>query len=99
LPGYDYTHPGAYFVTLCTHQAEELFGEVTDDAVILNAFGQIAHEEWLASESIRREIELDAFVIMPNHVHGIVWIATVGLPGEWPMGAAACWRRRPTGPS
>jgi len=79
LPGYDYTQPGAYFVTICIHQAEELFGEVTDGVLVLNPFGQIAHEEWLASETIRREIELDAFVIMPNHVHGIVWIVPTGL--------------------
>ena len=74
LPDHDYTSPGAYFVTICTHQGELLFGEVVDDVVVLNEYGQVAHEEWQASEDIRREIELDAFVIMPNHSHGIVWI-------------------------
>lgn len=74
LADHDYRSPGAYFVTICTHQGELLFGEVVDGDVVLNEYGQIAHEEWLASEDIRREIELDAFVIMPNHVHGIVWI-------------------------
>ncbi len=74
LPGYDYTSPGAYFVTICAHQGELLFGEVVDEHVVLNEYGHIAHEEWLASEQIRQEIELDAFVIMPNHLHGIVWI-------------------------
>ena len=74
LPGYDYTSPGAYFVTVCTHKGELLFGEVVEEHVALNEYGQIAHEEWLASEQIRHEIEMDAFAIMPNHLHGIVWI-------------------------
>ena len=74
LPGYDYTSPGAYFVTICAHKGELLFGEVVEDHVALNEYGQIAHEEWLASEQIRQEIEMDVFVIMPNHLHGIVWI-------------------------
>ena len=74
LPGYNYTSPGAYFVTICTHQGKLLFGEVVDERVALNECGRIAHKEWLASERIRREIEMDTFVIMPNHLHGIVWI-------------------------
>jgi len=78
LPDHDYRSPGAYFVTICTHQGDLLFGDVVDDEVALNEYGQIAHEEWRASEDIRREIELDAFVIMPNHVHGIVWIRDTG---------------------
>ena len=77
LPGYDYASPGAYFVTICTHQGELRFGDVVDGEVELNEHGQIAHEEWLASEQTRQEIELDAFVIMPNHLHGIVWIREV----------------------
>jgi len=71
---YDYASPGAYFVTLCTYQGELLFGKVVNEKMVLSEYGQIAHEEWLASPNIRREIELDAFVIMPNHIHGIVWI-------------------------
>jgi len=78
LPDHDYRSPGAYFVTICTHQGDLLFGDVVDGEVALNEYGQIAHEEWRASEDIRREIELDAFVIMPNHVHGIVWIRDTG---------------------
>ena len=53
LPGYDYTSPGAYFVTICTHKGELLFGDVADEHVALNEYGQIVHEEWLASEQIR----------------------------------------------
>jgi putative transposase len=74
LPDHDYTSPGAYFVTICTHQGKSLLGDVVDGEVVLNEYGRIAQEEWLASEKIRREMEMDAFVIMPNHIHGIVWI-------------------------
>jgi len=76
LKGYDYTRPGAYFITICTHNREPLFGRVVDGEMVLNALGEIVWEEWFRSARIRDEIELfpDEFVVMPNHVHGIVWI-------------------------
>ena len=74
LPGYDYGQPGAYFVTICAWRRLSLFGAVHDGVVTLNACGRIVVEEWERSESIRAEIALDAFIVMPNHVHGIVWI-------------------------
>jgi len=87
LPGYDYAQPGAYFVTICAAQRECLFGEVADDVVIMSAFGTIAGEEWFNSAEIRHDIVLfdDEFVVMPNHVHGIIRIidpvrATGGSP-------------------
>lgn len=76
LKGYDYTQPGAYFVTLVTYHRAKIFGEVVDGVVRLSPVGQIVHDEWMRSIGIRREIRLfeDEFVVMPNHVHGIVWI-------------------------
>lgn len=74
LPGYDYTSPGAYFLTICVHRGECLLGEVVNSAMQPNEWGQIVHEEWLASAKIRPELKLDAFVVMPNHLHGIVWL-------------------------
>ena len=74
LSGWDYAQPSAYFVTVCTHGRQHLFGSVTDDEMALSDFGLIAQEEWLASERIRREVELDVFIIMPNHMHAVVWI-------------------------
>jgi putative transposase len=76
LEGYDYTLAGAYFITLITHRRECLFGEVIDGEVVLSPYGEVVRTEWLASTRIRREIQLheDEFVVMPNHVHGIVWI-------------------------
>ena len=76
LEGYDYTLAGAYFITMIAHRRECLFGDVIDGEVELSPYGQVVRDEWLASARIRREIQLheDEFVVMPNHVHGIVWI-------------------------
>jgi len=74
LKEYDYSQAGAYFITICTHQREHLFGEIVDGEMKLNELGQIAHEEWHKTARIRVEIELDEFVIMPNHIHGIIMI-------------------------
>lgn len=104
LQGYDYAQPGAYFVTVCTHHREMLFGEVVNDIVRLNTFGQIVREEWFRSAEIRREIELypDEFVVMPNHIHGIVWIVewdgtNVGASGRSPLHDRPF--QRPRGPA
>jgi REP element-mobilizing transposase RayT len=51
-----------------------LLGDVRDCAVVLSPIGEITLEEWTRSAALRRELTLDAFVIMPNHIHGIVWI-------------------------
>ena len=76
LPGYDYTQPGAYFITIVTHERACLFGEVVDGKMELNAFGEIVREEWFQTAVVRPYVRLDErdFVVMPNHVHGIVWI-------------------------
>ena len=82
LKGYDYTQPGAYFVTVCTYQRAEIFGDIVNGEMKLSALGKIVREEWYRSAEIRKEIQLfdDEFVVMPNHGHGIVWIVdpTVG---------------------
>jgi len=80
LQGWDYRRPGAYFVTTCTHDRVCLFGAVVDGRMALNACGRIVAEEWCRSPSIRQEIEMDAFIVMPNHVHGIVIIAPPDAP-------------------
>jgi putative transposase len=88
LKGYDYSQPGAYFITLVTFHRHELFGKIVNARMHLSVIGQIAHDEWLRTAGIRREIRLfeDEFVIMPNHLHGIVWIVDiVGADGIHPM--------------
>jgi putative transposase len=74
LKNYDYTSRGAYFITLCTYQKQYLFGDIVEGEMVLNDMGKIIDEEWARSAGIRKEIELDEFVIMPSHVHGILWI-------------------------
>ena len=74
LPGYDYTLPGAYFVTLVCHERECLFGDIRDGEVRLNAFGQVVAEEWERTAMIRFNVAVDSYVIMPNHLHGILVI-------------------------
>ncbi len=74
LRDYDYSLDGAYFVTICTLERKCLFGEVAYGEMRLNDIGMMVRDEWLRSVEIRNEIHLDAFVVMPNHVHGIVLI-------------------------
>jgi len=85
LPGYDYGQATAYFVTICTQNRECVFGEVINGQVVLSEAGELAREEWLRSADIRSEIELDAFVVMPNHLHGIVVTRDVGAHGRAPL--------------
>jgi REP element-mobilizing transposase RayT len=87
LKGYDYTRAGAYFVTMVVKNRECLFGEVVAGEMRLNALGQIAAEEWERTPAIRAEIELDEWVVMPNHVHGIIVITAniVGATGRSPL--------------
>ena len=70
--GYDYAESGAYFVTLCTHGHLCLFGEIVDGRMRANALGQIIQETWCGLPDHYPHVELDAFVVMPNHVHMIV---------------------------
>lgn len=74
LHGYDYTQEGAYFVTICTYGREHLFGDVVDGNMQLSEMGQLAHDLWMSISNHRTNVELDVFVVMPNHVHGIVLI-------------------------
>jgi len=74
LKGYDYAQAGAYFITVCTHGKENLFGEITNGEMQFNQYGEIVMQEWFQTEVLRLNVELDAFVVMPNHVHGIILI-------------------------
>lgn len=74
LQTYDYADAGAYFVTIYTHRRECVFGAVVNGEMRLSAVGQAVAEEWLQTAIVRPNVELDAFVIMPNHVHGIIVI-------------------------
>lgn len=74
LRGYDYSQAGYYFVTICCYQRQRLFGDIVNGAMQLNEYGEIVKQEWLRSAVIRTNIELDEFIVMPNHFHGIIII-------------------------
>jgi len=75
LKGYDYAKAGLYFITICCQDRAHLFGEIIDGEMNLNLYGQIAYEEWLQTEQIRENCKLHEFIIMPNHIHGIIEIS------------------------
>jgi putative transposase len=74
LKEYDYAQPGAYFVTVCTRDRECLFGHVVNGEMHLNDAGEIARRCWEDIPHHFPLVELDAFAVMPNHVHGIIVI-------------------------
>jgi putative transposase len=82
LQGYDYTQAGAYFVTIVTYQRDCLFGEIENENMILNDFGKIADECWRAIPEHFPFVELGAYVVMPNHVHGIIVIHDGKFPSH-----------------
>ena len=80
--GHDYAGRATYFVTLVTENRECLFGQVIDGKMYLNELGHIVREEWLRSPQIRSELDLDRWIVMPNHLHGIVCFMTDRDP-QW----------------
>lgn len=85
LKGYDYSMAGAYFVTICCWQRECLFGDVEDGDVRLNHCGEIITSLWEKVPDYFPGITADAFVVMPNHFHGIVTIGDVGAGSPRPI--------------
>lgn len=71
---YDYSHAGAYFVTICVADRRPLFGEIVGDQMLLNSLGRLVELNWLRTPMIRPQVQLDAYVVMPNPVHGILVI-------------------------
>jgi putative transposase len=78
LIGYDYTQPGAYFVTIVTHEHDCLFGEVINGKMILNPSGKIANSQWVRLSDRFKSTDFLGFVIMPNHVHGLIFMKGAG---------------------
>jgi len=77
LRGYDYALPGAYFVTVCVQNRECLFGEIVGGEMRLNDTGRIVANTWLALPDRFPSVGVGAFVVMPDHVHGIIIVADV----------------------
>ncbi len=78
---WDYAARGCYFITICSFKHTCLFGTIAADATVqLSVIGKIVEQEWNRSFTIRNELFCDAFVIMPNHIHAILWIDTSPVP-------------------
>ncbi len=72
LQEYDYAQEGAYFVTVCTARRAPIFGTIVEEDVHLTPIGKVVETEWVKTPSIRSNVYLDEFVVMPDHVHGII---------------------------
>ncbi len=82
LKEYDYSLPGAYFVTICTKNRECLFGHIRNNAMVLNEAGRMIERWWQELPRKFPMIDMDAHVIMPNHLHGIIAIVGAALRGR-----------------
>jgi REP element-mobilizing transposase RayT len=79
LKGYDYANLGAYFVTICARDKACLFGEIIESQIQLNKAGKLVYNWWIELINKFKNIELDMFIIMPNHIHGIIYIVGADL--------------------
>jgi len=97
LRDFDYAQAGAYFVTICTRERVCLFGEVVGEVMRLNDAGKVVKACWLAVSTHFPDVDLDAFVVMPNHLQGIVVITdrVVGAKNVSPLRDNVDTRRRP----
>ncbi|HBK34794.1 MAG: hypothetical protein UU08_C0010G0001 [Candidatus Uhrbacteria bacterium GW2011_GWE2_40_58] len=80
LPYWNYSNYGSYFVTLCVHNWKHLFGNVLGQKIILNDVGRMTQHWWNEIPKTFPNIDLDSFIIMPNHIHGIIHIKNVEQP-------------------
>jgi len=78
LEEFDYANPWWYYVTICIDNHRSVFGDVKNGRMTLNNYGNIVKDEWLKTPAIRKNIDLDYYVIMPNHIHGIIIIERRG---------------------
>ncbi len=88
LKDYDYSQAAAYFVTVCVYDRAFLFGDVAQGEMLLNDHGRVVEEEWLDVAHHRENVELDEFIVMPNHFHGIVMIPEDAASKDLGVGGA-----------
>lgn len=81
LKGYDYSQAGAYFITICCHDRACLFGNITEEKMILNDAGKVANECWLQIPEHFPNTILHEHIVMPNHVRGIIELDDTGNVG------------------
>lgn len=97
LRGYDYSQAGAYFITICEVNRECIFGDIIDGEMRPNQFGEIILKWWNELPNYYAPVELDEFVVMPNHMHGIIVITDVGAGLSRPITGRQVTGRQDTG--
>ena len=96
LRQYNYAQEGAYFVTICTHKRQCLLGTIADGVAQLNECGEIVRDEWLRTGTARFNVSMDTFLVMPNHLHGIIFVTGQDIRRGDPAGRPYT---RPHGPN
>ena len=76
IAGFDYRQPNAFFVTIVTHSRRNILGTLSDDRVIRSPIGDCCRDCWNQTPAHHFNIRTDAFIVMPNHIHGILWTIT-----------------------
>jgi len=101
LHGWDYSSPGCYFVTICVKNKECFLADIVGGKVVPNEYGKIVESRWLWLSNQYRYVELDAFVVMPNHVHGMIKItgSTVGTGRDLSLPMLPTLPTQPTPPT
>jgi len=86
LPGWDYRSPGAYAITVVSQHREWFFGAIAGGRMSPNAAGQMVEAVWQEMDREYPRVRLDAFVVMPNHLHAILWLSQDGPAGNPQLG-------------
>jgi putative transposase len=96
LKDYDYSQEGAYFVTICTQERRCLFGEIHEGEMLLNAPGTMLVNTLERLNQRFPEVKIDAHAVMPNHIHGIIWLVGAPLVGALDHDIGSTTRVAPT---
>lgn len=78
IPEYDYSQNGYYFITICTYNRRKILSKINDGKIILYEYGKIIEQEILKTKEIRKNVAINNYIIMPNHIHMITEITNVG---------------------
>jgi len=90
LKNFDYSSVGYYYITICTKNKQHYFGEILDNKMILNEYGKIINKYWKSIPNHYQNVLLDEFIIMPNHIHGIVVIIRLNNNNQSTVGTGHC---------
>ena len=85
LPDYDYSQPGAYFITLLTYRRQQMLCDILDGEPVYTRFGLIVKDSWMNLVQYHARLRLDEFCIMPDHLHGILWLVEDSNGGSTPI--------------